>query len=95
MLSHEDEVRAVAEVAQRLMEAFPAVPADVVQETVRTSHERFAGSPIRDFVPVLVERMTKTALADPAADDTPLAGSGPRIGSAVSRPGSIREQLSR
>ena len=94
MLSYEDEVRAVIEVAQRLMEAFPGVPADLVQETVRTSHERFAGSPIRDFVPVLVERMTKTALAD-AADRTHLAGSGPRIGSAVSRPGSIREQLGR
>ena len=95
MLSHDDEVRAVTEVAQRLMEAFPGVPADLVQETVRTSHERFAGSPIRDFVPVLVERMTRTALADPAADRTPLAGSGTKDRSAGGRPGSFREELSR
>lgn len=63
MLSHEDEARAVTEVAERLTASFPAVPADVVQDTVRTSYERFTESPIRDFVPVLVERMAKSHLA--------------------------------
>ena len=33
-----------------------------VQQTVHASHARFAGSPIRDFVPVLVERTAKTSL---------------------------------
>jgi hypothetical protein len=62
MLSPEDEHRAVTEVVQRLTASFPHVPPDVVQYTVRASYEKFAGSPIRDFVPVLVERMARTSL---------------------------------
>ena len=61
MLSQEDETRAVTEVAQRLKVSFPDVAPDVIQDTVHTSHHRFAGSPIRDFVPVLVERWPKPA----------------------------------
>ena len=63
MLSPEDETRAVTEVVQRLVAAYPALAADVVQQTVQTTYARFAGSPIRDFVPVLVERMAKTDLS--------------------------------
>ena len=62
MLSHEDETRAVTDVSARLVAAFPDVSPTVIQETVRTSHQRFDGSPIRDFVPVLVERMVRTSL---------------------------------
>jgi hypothetical protein len=63
MLSPEDETRAVTEVSQRLVESFPDVAPDVIQHTVHTSHEQFAGSPIRDFVPVLVERSAKSSLS--------------------------------
>jgi hypothetical protein len=49
-------------VVERLAASFPHVPADVVQSTVRSSYERFAGSPIREFVPVLVERMARSSL---------------------------------
>ena len=66
MLSPEDETRAVTEVVQRLAGSFPDLAPDVVEHTVHSSHERFAGSPIRDFVPVLVERMAKTSLAQSA-----------------------------
>ena len=66
MMSNEDENRAVTEVAQRLKVSFPDVAPDVIQDTVHTSHHRFAGSPIRDFVPVLVERAAKTSLATTA-----------------------------
>jgi hypothetical protein len=38
------------------------VAPDVVQHTVHASYEQFAGSRIRDFVPVLVERMARTSL---------------------------------
>ena len=51
MLSPEDETRAVTEVVERLAVSFPDVPPDVVEHTVHISHQRFAGSPIRDFVP--------------------------------------------
>jgi hypothetical protein len=63
MLSPEDETRAVTNVTQRLVASFPAVAPEVVEHTVHTSHERFANSPIRDFVPVLVERIAKNNLA--------------------------------
>ena len=66
MMSNEDETRAVTEVAQRLTVSFPDVAPDVIQDTVHASHQRFAGSPIRDFVPVLVERAAKTSLATTA-----------------------------
>ena len=62
MLTPEDETRAVREVVQRLSASYPHVAADVVQHTVRTSYEQFADSRIRDFVPVLVERMARTSL---------------------------------
>jgi len=63
MLSTEDEVRAVTEVSERLVASFPEVTPEDVMRTVHTSHEQFEGSPIRDFVPVLVERMAKSNLA--------------------------------
>jgi hypothetical protein len=47
-------------VSQRLSTAFPDVPADIVHGTVQHYHQQFAGCPIRDFMPVLVERMTRT-----------------------------------
>ena len=58
----EDETRAVTEVSHRLVASFPDVPPDVITNTVHASHDQFAGSPIRDFVPVLVERIAKSTL---------------------------------
>ena len=66
MLSAEDENRAVTEVVERLAVSFPDLPPDVVEHTVHISHQRFAGSPIRDFVPVLVERLARTSLTQSA-----------------------------
>ena len=63
MLASEDEVRAVTEVTRRLTGLFPEVEAAVVEHVVYRSYERFAGSPIRDFVPVLVERLARGALS--------------------------------
>ena len=76
VLSHPDETRAVAEVAQRLTSCFPDVAPDIIWDTVHASHERFAGSPIRDFVPVLVERMARTSLATTTDDSLPVDISG-------------------
>ena len=41
---------------------FPMLPVEVVGDTVHHCHEQFDGRPIRDFVPVLVERMARTGL---------------------------------
>lgn len=62
MLTPDDESKAVTSVAERLAQSFPQVTADEVQFVVHRSHEQFAGNPIRDFVPVLVERMAREDL---------------------------------
>ena len=62
MLSPADETRAIADVSHRLVTSFPGVAPDVIEHSVHASHEQFVGSPIRDFVPVLVERMAKDDL---------------------------------
>lgn len=61
-MTDDDQIRAVAEVSQRLATTFPGVPVEVAGDTVHHCHEQFDGRPIRDFVPVLVERMARTGL---------------------------------
>jgi hypothetical protein len=46
-----------------MTESFPGLSPTLVGDTVRDLHAQFAGCPIRDFVPVLVERMAKSVLA--------------------------------
>jgi hypothetical protein len=61
-MTTDDEARAVTEVTRRLSTRFPDVPVDVVSATVHHCHAQFAGSPIRDFVLVLVERIARSSL---------------------------------
>ncbi len=50
----EDQV--LAEISERLQRRFPdTAPQDIEREVTRAHHE-FDGKPIRDFVPILVER---------------------------------------
>jgi len=62
MLNPEDEAKAVTLVTERLAVSFPDVPTEVVQHAVRRSYAEFTGRPIRDFVPVLLERMARNDL---------------------------------
>jgi hypothetical protein len=62
MLAPENEQRAVLAVAVRLAAMFPGLPPDAVQDTVRASHNQFAGSSVRDFIPILVERTATASL---------------------------------
>ncbi|BAP99553.1 hypothetical protein MM1S1540310_4367 [Mycobacteroides abscessus subsp. bolletii 1S-154-0310] len=41
----------------------PSVTRDVVDAVVRAVHARFDGSPVRDYVPLLVERRAREELA--------------------------------
>ena len=50
------ETAVLAQVTERLRSKFPAVEPDEVEWVVRLRYEDFAGSKIRDFVPILVER---------------------------------------
>lgn len=58
----EDEDRAIGEVLTRLRSRFPEVSEDTLVDTLGAAHKRFEGNPIRDFVPVLVERAAVTEL---------------------------------
>ena len=54
----------IGEVAARLEGAYPSVPATTIRDVVCDLHSRFNGAPIREFVPLLVERMAHNALSE-------------------------------
>jgi hypothetical protein len=62
VISAEDEARAVDHVAERLTIRFPGIPMDTVLAAGNASYEMFTGKPIRDFVPVMVERAARERL---------------------------------
>jgi hypothetical protein len=55
------EARAMAEVQERLEERFPDLDPTVVAAAVQTAAAGITG-PVRDFVPVLVERAARDRL---------------------------------
>ena len=69
-----DESEQMSELARRLSVQFDVFGEDEVAKVVRECHLRFVGSPIRDFIPLLVEhsareqlRAMSTPVADPQA----------------------------
>ena len=56
------EAEAMARVVERLRQQFPEVPPDAIDAIVNGHYEAFDGRPVRDFVPVLVERATRADL---------------------------------
>ena len=58
----EHERQALVEVEARLSRRFPDLDAAVVEAAVRLSYAELTG-PIRDFVPLLVERAARDRLA--------------------------------
>jgi hypothetical protein len=69
------EKLALTEVQERLTARFPYLGEEVVEAAVRMAHSELTG-PIREFVPVLVERIARERLSsmidysDPYADRT-------------------------
>lgn len=61
------EAREVGEVIQRLRDRFPSISEERIRGVVQEEHRRFEGRPIRDFVPVFVERAAIERLGRPAA----------------------------
>jgi ribosomal 50S subunit-associated protein YjgA (DUF615 family) len=59
----EHEARALEDVVQRLVARFPDVAEDRVRDIVRAAHQEFANRPIRDYVPVFVERTAQDELS--------------------------------
>ncbi|MBB4855930.1 hypothetical protein HNP40_003344 [Mycobacteroides chelonae] len=62
-MSGMSEQALVAEAQQRLAAKYVQVPPDQIAETVRAAHASFIDCPIREFVPLLVERRAAAALA--------------------------------
>ncbi|MEU4311910.1 three-helix bundle dimerization domain-containing protein [Nocardia sp. NPDC024068] len=57
------ERKAIRELESRLADAYAQNrSADEVGAVVRTAHDRFSGSSVRDFVPILVERVVRREL---------------------------------
>ncbi|KWX66538.1 three-helix bundle dimerization domain-containing protein [Mycobacterium sp. NAZ190054] len=57
------EQQIIDQLAQRLADAHAEVEPAQVTEVVQEQYARFAGSPIRDFVPLFVERNATAELS--------------------------------
>lgn len=57
------EQTAIGEVVERLTNKHPTVPPLTVADIVHKMHAKFDGRPVRDFVPLFVERNANTELA--------------------------------
>ncbi|TCC45371.1 hypothetical protein E0H73_44945 [Kribbella pittospori] len=65
-MNRSDEDRAITEVIDRLAKQFPRVPAEQVAQAVSQSRPEFEEVPVRDFVPLFVERGAKARLREMA-----------------------------
>ena len=61
-MAHTSEQTQIEHVVTRLSATYPAVPPTRVVEVVQTIHARFDGRPLRDFVPLFVERGARREL---------------------------------
>lgn len=59
----DEEERLIAHAVTRLSVEYPSVPADDVARIVASAHVHFDGHRVRDFVPLLVERMAGERLS--------------------------------
>ena len=56
------EWTAIQQVVDRLKLSYPSVPPDTVTTVVHHNHARFDGRPVRDFVPMFVQRAARNEL---------------------------------
>ncbi len=71
MAGHLDEHHLVNEAYLRLVARFEEIPAEIVEAVVRKVHGSITG-PIRDYVPILVERQAADRLREYAYQLIPL-----------------------
>ncbi|MDT2007037.1 hypothetical protein FXW78_25285 [Rhodococcus opacus] len=50
------------QVIDRLDTRFPDLPRESIEQVVRSAHQHFATGKVRDFVPLLVERLAREKL---------------------------------
>ncbi len=56
------EWSAIEQLVDRLRSSYPHLPADTIATVVHHTHAKFDGHPVRDFVPLFVERGAKEEL---------------------------------
>ena len=61
------EWAAIGQVVDRMKAKYPTVPPDTVTTVVHRNHARFEGRPIREFVPLFVERGSRDELSQIAS----------------------------
>ncbi|WP_167138179.1 hypothetical protein [Diaminobutyricimonas sp. TR449] len=61
-MNFDEEQVAVEHSIDRLAERFPTVARDRIAALVHQAHDEFAGRPVRDFIPVLVEHLVRDRL---------------------------------
>jgi hypothetical protein len=61
-MESDEEARALDGVIDRLAERFPHIPRTSIARAVHEEHNLFDGSPVRDYIPVLVEHAAKRRL---------------------------------
>jgi hypothetical protein len=59
----QSEKMALAKIADRIATQFPELPAEQIEQAIHGRYEAFDQAPVRDFVPVLVERQVRRDLA--------------------------------
>jgi len=64
-MTNEPEVRALMAVIERLSTRFPAEKRSVIEDVVAEEHKMFDDGPLRDYVPLLVERAARLRLSRP------------------------------
>jgi hypothetical protein len=66
------EDQGIAKVIDRLADRFPTLGRVQVEQVVEETHRLLDGNPIRDYVPVLVERTAKARLRQIQVGDSSL-----------------------
>ncbi|WP_431236078.1 three-helix bundle dimerization domain-containing protein (plasmid) [Mycolicibacterium psychrotolerans] len=62
MVKSLDERTQLDEIVERLSAAYPTMTAAAIAEVVTDLHARFRGAPVREFIPLFVERDARHAL---------------------------------
>ena len=63
-MTQEDEVRAIELLVERLRLRFPSATPEHLEQVLVEVHHQYDGRPIRDFIPVLVEREVTERMRD-------------------------------
>ena len=78
-MAHDDETRQVEMVADRLRARHPGHSPESIAAMVREVHAGYVHSPVRDFVPLLVERGVRERLRHSPDGQHPGPAPGPRL----------------